>query len=102
MAHDSRFRSEANVDIELDTNGNAPIDPFFLPAMGAQAGDPTFTPSAAGHSDARAGSDRPDFRNVLSADLPVIADGGPVLAPTPERWAEVEARVTRRTKETPR
>lgn len=42
----------------------------------------------------------PNFRSVLSADLPVIAADGPVLAPTPERWAEVEARVTRRTKET--
>ena len=42
----------------------------------------------------------PDFRSALSADLPVIAAAGPVLAPTPERWAEVEARVTRRTKET--
>ena len=41
----------------------------------------------------------PDFRNVLSADLPVIAADGPTLAPTSERWAEVEARVIRRTKE---
>lgn len=41
----------------------------------------------------------PDFRSALSADLPVIAADGPVLAPTPERWTEVEARVTRRAKE---
>lgn len=41
----------------------------------------------------------PNFRSALSADLPVIAADGPVLAPTPERWAEVEARVTRYAKE---
>lgn len=80
MAHDSRFRSESAPNIAgLDPRGNALIDPFFLSSMG---------------------STTPDFRSALSADLPVIAASGPTLAPTPARWAEVEARVTRRTKET--